>query len=350
MATIRDVARAAGVSIATVSRVFNQNDLVNAETARRVLQSAAAMDYWPNSAARSLTTNCTYTVGVILPDLYGEFFSEIIRGIDSAAREKRYQLLLSSSHASVEDVVSASRAMLGRIDGLILMAPDRVSLETASSIRRRVPVVLVNPSVDVTGCDSVAIDNVGGAHAATSHLIGLGHRNVAMVAGPMENSDAVERMRGFRQALVDHDLDPDAALVVPGDFHERSGYEAARALTMGRKRPSAVFAANDNMAIGLLSALSEQGLHVPRDLAVVGFDNQKATRYLNPSLTTVDVDAHAIGRRATSMMLERLRATEESADERRVFPARLVIRRSCGATPGDGSATKLLPDAHTSQG
>ena len=163
MATIRDVARAAGVSIATVSRVFNDNSLVNDETAHRVLEAAAELDYWPNGAAQSLTTSRTHTFGVLLPDLFGEFYSEVIRGIDQPSRRHEYQILLSSSHASSEDRAGRRRAMLGRIDGLIVMAPDEASVDTVERIRRRIPVVLLNPRDEMELPRSVAVDNFAGA-------------------------------------------------------------------------------------------------------------------------------------------------------------------------------------------
>jgi LacI family transcriptional regulator len=237
LATIRDVARAAGVSIATVSRVFNNNSLVKNETARRVLKVAAAVDYWPNGAAQSLTTRCSNTFGVLLPDLFGEFYSEVIRGIDQIARRQRYQLLLSSSHASSEDILSAARAMLGRIDGLVMMAPESASIETVRRIRRRLPVVLLNPGIDVTGCCSVSVDNHAGSGMATEHLLRLGHRDIAMIAGPEGNGDAEDRLSGFREALAQAGIDPASAPVIPGDFHETSGYEAMRSPPGGRARP-----------------------------------------------------------------------------------------------------------------
>lgn len=338
LATIRDVARAANVSIATVSRVFNNNPLVTGETAQRVLESAASLDYWPNGAARSLTTSLSHTFGVLLPDLFGEFYSEIIRGIDSVVHERHYQLLFSSSHASGDEVLGAARAMLGRIDGLLMMVPDAASIETVERIRKRITVVLLNPSVAVPGCSSVSVDNYGGARLVTDHLLGLGHREVAMVAGPAGNRDAEERARGFRRALVDAGLDPGTAQVVPGDFREASGYAAARRILARRPRPTAVFAANDNMAIGLLSALREAGLQVPGDVAVAGFDNQTTTRYLNPPLTTVDVDTFALGREAVTLMLEYLDDEDNGRPSvNRVLPASLTIRESCGASPAGRS-------------
>ncbi|MDY0110648.1 MAG: LacI family DNA-binding transcriptional regulator [Candidatus Krumholzibacteria bacterium] len=331
MANIRDVARAAGVSIATVSRVFNNLELVNGETARRVLQAAAACDYWPNEAAKSLTTNRCNAFGVLLPDLYGEFYSEIIRGIDQRARQARYQILLSSSHANNDDVFNAARAMLGRVDGLILMTPDTVSPDVVERVRKRLPIVLLNPSFAADGCGSVAIDNYGGAYAATSHLLQLGHRDIAMIAGPAGNVDADERRRGFQTALREFGLDPARAETEVGDFREAAGHAAGLTILARRPQPTAVFAANDSMAIGLLGATREQGLRVPDDLAVVGFDDITIARYLNPPLTTVTVDIFGLGRKAVAMMLATVEAADAHSPDREVLPAVLTVRESCGA-------------------
>lgn len=331
MATIRDVARVAGVSIATVSRVFNNHTLVNPETASRVLEVASQLEYWPNGAAQSLTTRRTHTLGVMLPELFGEFYSEVIRGIDRQSRSHDYQILLSSSHSNGEEVLIAGRAMLGRIDGLIMMAPDEASIETVERVRRRVPVVLLNPKVEIEGCCSVAFENFSGARAAVSHLVGLGHRDIAMVAGPSGNVDAEERLRGFRRALTDAGLDPEAALVVPGDFRESAGYEAGVALLARRPRPTAVFAANDCMAVGLLAALRAAGRRVPRDIAVVGFDDIAMAAYLNPPLTTVRVDASGLGQRAVDLMMGAMEAGSAGGCLRQLLPATLTVRQSCGA-------------------
>lgn len=335
MATIRSVARAAGVSIATVSRVFNNSSLVSPETAQRVLQVATDLDYSPNRAAQSLTTRCTATFGVLLPDLYGEFYSEVIRGLDHQARLHGYQILLSSSQSNGEDILAASRAMLGRIDGLVMMAPDEASIETAERVRRRVPVVLLNPRAGVSRCPSIGIGNIEGAAMAVAHLLNLGHRDIAMITGPEGNADAEERLRGFRDSLAATGLDPDRALVIPGNFREEAGFDAGRLILQRVPRPTAVFAANDSMAIGLLAALRAQGLEVPRDMAVVGFDNVVIARYLNPALTTVNVDACGLGRRAVDLMLATMNAGMDVPCQQERMPATLKIRQSCGARPLD---------------
>ncbi len=347
MATIRDVARAAGVSIATVSRVFNNHTLVNPETAGRVLEVASHLEYWPNGAAQSLTTRRTHTLGVMLPELFGEFYSEVIRGIDRQSRAHDYQILLSSSHSSGEEVMIAGRAMLGRIDGLIMMAPDEASIETVERVRRRVPVVLLNPRIEVEGCCSVAFENFSGARAAVAHLIGLGHRDIAMITGPQGNVDAEERLRGFRRALTDAGLDPEQATVIPGDFRETTGYEAGAAILSRRPRPTAVFAANDGMAVGLLAALRAAGQRVPRDIAVVGFDDIAMSAYLNPPLTTVSVNACELGQRAVDLMMGAMEAGLAGGSLRQLLPALLTVRQSCGA---DAAGSGFLEDAAAGAG
>jgi len=330
VATIRDVARAAGVSIATVSRVFNNQDLVNDETALRVMQAAVACDYWPNEAAKSLTTSHSNAFGVLLPDLFGEFYSEIIRGIDHRARQSGYQILLSSSHASNEDVLNAARAMLGRVDGLMMMTPDGASVETVERIRKRLPVVLLNPGFLAADCGAVSVDNFAGAKAATEHLLGLGHREIAMIAGPAGNSDADGRRRGYQAALAGFGLDPARAVIEPGDFRETAGHAAGLQLLGRTPRPTAVFAANDSMAIGLLGAARECGVRVPEDVAVVGFDDLTIARYLNPPLTTVTIDAYGLGRRAVALMLAAVEGDAGSPAVRETLPAVLTVRESCG--------------------
>ena len=333
MPTIHDVAQRADVSIATVSRVLNGSARVSEDSRRRVWAAAAELEYWPNRAASSLTTRRAHVLGVLLPDLYGDFFSEIIRGIDQAARGHRHQVLLSSSHADTGTVLAAARSMRGRIDGLIMMAPDAASTEAVDAIRRRFPVVLLNPSAPVEGCDSVSIANFEGALAATRHLIALGHRRIAMIRGPAGNVDAEERLRGYREALHEAGLQPLPSMELGGDFTETSGFRSATELLRRPPWPTAVFAANDSMAVGLLSALVARGLEVPRDLAVVGFDDVSIARFVTPSLTTVRVDAYGLGRQAVQLMLSRGDPSIPAPSHHEVLPAPLVVRRSCGSVP-----------------
>lgn len=333
MVTIRDVARKAGVSIATVSRVFNGSSRVSDESSRSVRAAAKRLDYWPHGGARSLTTSHTHAIGVLLPDLFGDFFSEVIRGIDRAAREQNFQILVSSSHADTEEMLAAARFMQGRIDGLIAMVPDKGSATAIRRIARRFPVVLLNPRFDVAGCSTISIANFEGARAAVVHLTQQGHRRIAILKGPTGNVDAEERLRGYQQALRDAGLRPDPKLELEGDFSQVGGHRCAAALLQLAPRPTAVFAANDYMAVGLLSALRDAHLEVPRDLAVAGFDDIAISRYLNPPLTTVRVDAQELGQRATLALITSMQAPSRQSPAHTVLPAALVVRVSCGSAP-----------------
>ena len=339
-ATIRDVATRARVSVATVSRVFNSASVVRGETAERVLEAAEALRYVPHVGARSLSTRRTNTVGVLLPDLHGEFFSEVIRGIDSAARRSGYHLLVSGSHSDWTEMSAVLGATRGRVDGIIVMSPDRDIDTLHAHLPRGVPAVILN-CPHGTG-PSISIDNQGGSVAMADHLVSLGHRRIAFVRGPERNADAWERLQGYRAAMKRADLQ-DTSVELPGDFTEEGGYAAAtRALELD-PRPTAVFAANDAMAVGALSAARDRGLAVPGDLAIVGFDDIPIARFVVPPLSTVGVEIAQFGRRAFEL-LQDLLSGDGTASRRETIPTRLIIRESCGAgrsgVPGPAEPSK----------
>jgi LacI family transcriptional regulator len=333
--TIRDVARAAGVSVATVSRVFNNSGPVHEETRARIREVAREMRYTPNSAARSLITARSNTLGVLLPDLYGEFFSEVIRGIDQTAQQHGYHVLVSSSHETQARIEGAMRAMRGRVDGLIVMSPDIDAPTLAANLPESLPVVLLNCAVEGTSYDAISVDNFGGAYAMVRHLLSTGRTRVAIITGSSRNYDARERLRGYRAALRDAGVNRgegggEDGWEIPGDFTETGGYHAARALAALPNRPDAVFAGNDAMAIGALSAFRELGLAVPRDIAVAGFDDIPMARYMSPPLTSVHVEISELGTQAMEVLLAAV--SEKNRHERRqvVLSTTLVIRQSCG--------------------
>jgi LacI family transcriptional regulator len=333
-ATIRDVAREAGVSVATVSRAFNNSGPVREETRRRIEEVALRLRYSPNSAARSLSTRQTEVIGVLLPDLYGEFFSEVIRGIDQWVQREGWHLLVSSSHDERSDIEAALRAMRGRVDGLLVMSPDLDARALSENLPANLPVVLLNCEVDGRAYDSLNIDNYGGAVAVTRYLLDRGHRRIGAITGLPRNHDARERLRGVRAALATAGLPLEPGLMIQGDFSEASGYRAARALVEGGRLPTAIVAGNDSMAIGALSALAESGVRVPEDVALVGFDDIPTAQYVAPPLTTVRVAISELGGRAAARLLESLSQPAAWEPVQQLLPTELVIRRSCGAEAG----------------
>ncbi|HEV7242479.1 MAG TPA: LacI family DNA-binding transcriptional regulator [Thermoanaerobaculia bacterium] len=321
-ATIRDVAAKAGVSVATVSRVFNQKGPIREATVRRVMDVAGALQYIPHAGARSLSTRSTRTIGVVLPDLHGEFFSEVIRGIDLAARESGYHLLLSGSHSDRDEMRAVVQAVRGMVDGLIVMSPDLEPSALVGELPAGIPTVLLNAKVD--GRPSITIDNAGGARDVVRHLASLGHKHIAFIGGPAKNADAEQRRRGFRAGAKAHGVDP---VELTGNFTEDSGYEAGKAIAAMSPRPTAVFAANDSMAIGALSAFRDARVRVPDHIALVGFDDIPIARFLDPPLTTVKVPIAELGRRGLQILL----SGDTQATQAARLETSLVVRRSCGA-------------------
>jgi LacI family transcriptional regulator len=327
-ATIKDVARVAGVSVASVSRALNGHESVTEGTRERILKAAGELRYVPHAGARSLITRRTDTVGVLLPDLHGEFFSELIRGMDSAARASGRHLLISSSHGSASEATLALRTLQGRVDGLLVMSPHADTRMLAANLPPTLPTVLMNTRIAGGDYAALSVDNYGGATAMMRHLVGSGYRHIAFISGPAQNFDADERLRGYRDALA-HSGGTET--ILGGDFSEASGYRAGLDICARRERPDAIFAANDMMALGCLFALTEHGLRVPDDIALAGFDDIPIARFVTPPLTTVRVRIADLGRLA----FERLAGLIDSgtiALTAEQLDCELVVRQSSGAS------------------
>jgi LacI family transcriptional regulator len=328
-ATIRDVARAAGVSVATVSRALNGAENVLPATRERIVEAARTLRFTPSGAARSLITKRTDTIGALLPDLFGEYFSELIRGIDQAARARGLHLLVSSSHGDADEAAAALRAMNGRVDGLLVMSPHADADFLRLNLPGSLPAVLLNTGTALPGHARFVVDNFGGARAMTRHLVASGRKRVAFIGGPQGNDEAQERLRGYKAGLKAGMRE----LVFEGDFTEEAGWRAGRRIVQTKPRPDAVFAANDMMAVGCMAALNEAGLRVPDDVAVAGFDDIPIARYITPALTTIRVPIAALGSAALDALAKAVEAPLTQATHTVVMPVELMVRRSCGTGP-----------------
>ncbi|MEW9533270.1 LacI family DNA-binding transcriptional regulator [Microbispora sp. NPDC049125] len=328
-AVMEDVAELAGVSAMTVSRVLNTPQKVRPETRARVLAAVRELDYRPNSAARVLVTGRSGVLGVVSFDttLYGP--ASTLYGIEQAARENDYLVSIASLPAlnrrSIEEGVDRLRSQ--SVDGIIIVAPH----ESAAEGLRHLPPGL--PVVDVGGGDDLpvpvaAVDQQAGAARATRHLLSLGHRTVWHLSGPPNWIDSSGRVAGWRSALEAEGREVPEPLV--GDWSAHSGYEIGKRLARGREI-TAMFVANDHMAMGLLRALRESGRRVPEDVSVVGFDDVPESAYFWPPLTTVRQNFGEVGRRAFQLLLDRIGGTE--GDARRLVEPELVVRESTGMSP-----------------
>jgi len=298
-ATIRDVARRAQLSVATVSRALNGFENVSEQARERIAAAVEELGYVPHAGARSLSLARNNAIGVVLPDLHGEFFSEIVRGMDREASRRGYLLLLSNLHAGGAQAAQALRAMRGRVDGLVVMAPHLPAHELGTALPKGLPSILINTREDSGQHPSIHLDNAGGVRAVVDHLASLGRKRLVHIAGPATNIDAQERESAFRAAVSDHGL---SGVVVVGDFEMESGEAAIRELLKQGTEFDAIFAANDNMAIGALEALGSAGKTVPADVAVVGFDDIPLARHLG--ITTVRVRIAELGERAIQRLVD----------------------------------------------
>jgi LacI family transcriptional regulator len=332
--TIYTVAQRAGVSISTVSRVLNNQPLVKAETRAKVLQAMEALGYQPNASARGLAANRTGTIAVVFPKLSGPFFSALIHGAEIAASESGYHLLIYGAAGAALGADNQTLGMLTtKVDGLVLASSGVSRCYIRDLQRQNLPVVVLGeePSGSDTPVDSIQPDNVGGAEKIVTHLIEHGYRRIALIKGPAARTHASDRERGYRKALQEHGLPWYADLVISGAFDENSGYAAMSRLLQQDPIPDAVFAANDQMAIGAMAAIHKGGLRVPEDIALVGFDDIVTAQYMRPPLTTVHQDLLGQGQLAVNLLLARINGAEPAV-EAKILPAVLVIRRSCGCT------------------
>lgn len=339
MATIRDVAQLAGVSTATVSHVLNNTRVVSEAARDRVLAAMEQLSYQPNAVARSLRVSATLTIGLIVPDVEIPFFARVAHCIEAAANEVGYNVILCNSGWSLEQELRyLDNLRARRVDGLICISLSMTGEHVAPLLKRHTPVVWFEQTRLGGPFDAVVIDNFKGAYQATAHLIERGHRRIGCILGLVSAQLTVDRIAGYRQALSDHGLPFDEALLYAGDYTPPTGLAGAHHLLNLPMPPSAIFAYNDMMALGAMQAISERGLHVPAHVALIGFDGIALTEHTCPPLTTVEQPIAEMSRTAISMLLDRINNRAPNKSRIAVAEPRLICRASTlGASAVDRS-------------
>jgi LacI family transcriptional regulator len=340
-ATVKEVARAAGVSVSTVSHVLNGTRYVSPVLADRVREAAATLGYTPNGTARSLRLRRTQTIGLIVPDV-NPFFAELARVIEEHAFAAGYTTVLGNANGHpdrerryVETLVSK------RVDGVILAS----TLHDSGQLERlfdgaRTAVVVVDRELDLPGVDLVLADHEGGGHAATRHLLDLGHTRIACITGPTDLPPSEERAAGYRRALTEAGIEPEDAWIVAGDFEFAGGRAAAAQLLDGPSAVTAIFAANDLMALGALSELTDRGARIPGDVSVCGFDDVFPAALVSPSLTSVRQPLRELGEAAVDILVARIAGAIPPDPVRRLYPTELVVRESTARPRANPRSTR----------
>ncbi|BDP43369.1 LacI family transcriptional regulator (plasmid) [Deinococcus aetherius] len=323
--TLAQVARAAGVSASTVSRILNGTANVSVEKREAVERTLAQLNYQPNVLARGLAGGRTMNVGVLTQDISSPFYGEALRGVEQGLAGSGYVPVFMSGHWHEKEETEAIDLLLARrVDAMLILGgvtPDAGLREVAG----RVPLVAIGRSLPDLGRQCLRVDNRHGAFLATRHLIELGHRSIAHIAGIPSHRDAQDRLEGYREALADAGIGFDPDLVLAGDFLEHSGFLATTRLVEGRGFFTAIFAANDQMAYGARLALHRKGLRVPEDISLVGFDDLAGSAYTCPPLTTVRQPVHEMGRAAARCVLRMLAGQPPALPPLQV---QLVLRES----------------------
>ena len=332
MTTIMGVAKLAKVSKTSVSRYLNGQNVghMSEETKERIIAAIKELDYQPNSIARSLKQKSTKVIGLVVNDMSNLFFLEIIRGIEMELKNSGYNLLVCNSDTNVEMELQCLKMLEKRqIDGVILIGMN-MPVSHIEKIRTEFPIVLMERDPGKTNLDSVQIDNKVGAYEAVKHLIERGHQRIAHITGPFISTMAMERKESYEECLKDYGIEVWPQFIVSGNYKLESGYAGMQALMALREKPTAVFCANDYMAMGALRFLMEHNYKVPQDVALVGYDDIMVSKMVTPSLTTVRQPVWELAGVATRLLLERIKekGQKEHKGQKVIMQSELVIRAS----------------------
>ena len=331
--SIKDVAKAAGVSHSTVSRALAGSPLVAAATKERIQRIAREMGYSPSAIARGLVTRRTATIGLVVTTIADPFVTDVVRGIEETALDNGYSVILCDSNAEPERELACVRTLREkRVDGIIVTSSRVGNLYVPLLEQLGVPIVLINNQHEGRYVYSVRTDDFQGGQMVGAYLASLGHRQIAYVSNPPNAHSSLQRLAGCRAALQEHGLDIPDGWIVPGDGRTGGGRTGLERLLRQPPHPTAVFCYNDMTAIGALQAVKAAGLRVPGDLSLVGYDDIAFAVFVDPPLTTVAQDRYLLGQRAMGLTLSLLSKQEEASDI--VLTPHLVERASCARVPG----------------
>jgi len=329
---LKDIAEYLNISVSTVSRVVNNKDRVDEKTRDRVLKALESLQYTPNEAARSLKGKVAKAIGIIIPDISNSFFSMVIKGVEAIGRQKGYSIILCNSDGEMEREAEYAQLLLQKqISGLVIATVGGSTDFYSQYDKRGIPVIFIDNHPKLQeNYDFVAINNIQASFELVSHLIRLGHSKIAAITGPLSETTANERLKGWEKALLENNLIIRDEWVGVGGFSKESGYKIMQSILKQDEIPTAVFTANNFLAYGAIQALSDSGLIIPEDVAVVCFDAFDPTGLARPTLTSVIQPAEDIGKIAGELIIKKSKSIKIRMHERVILEHRLVINESCG--------------------
>ena len=329
MATIQDVAKRAGVAPITVSRVVNNNGYVSEEKRRRVEAAVLELHYIPNALGPSLRSKRTQTLAVVLSDITNPFWTTVARGIEDTANLNGYHLIIGNTDESLEKQNDyLTFLMKKQVDGFLVVPASLSPLTLLTD--RQIPLVVLDRRIPGDDVDSIRCNSVGGAYQLTQHVLGLGHKSIAIISGRQDHSTALDRVHGARLAVEEAGVDDATLKVYWGEFTQASGYDYTKQLLQADPRPTAIFATNNFIAIGVMQCLRERGLDVPGDISVVAFDDLPIAITIDPFFTVAAQPAYEMGKRATQLLLARLAGDVSTKPQEIVLPVEIIVRKSSG--------------------
>ena len=327
MSSIKQVAKMAGVSTATVSRVLNDNPNVKPHLKQKVLDAVQELDYHPSGIARGMRSQSSRIIGIVIPDIGNPFFTTVVRKIEDFAVQKQFKLLLCNSDRNPEkEKMYLELLVTERISGAIILPSNANALKPL--IKYQIPFVFVNRAFPEIPVDSVVLDNFSGAYMATRHLLELGHTRIGLINTPEDPAVGLQRFEGFKKALSDSGIKSEKELIVCGEYDIQKSEEAALKLLELKQPPTAIFSLNNLMTIGMLKALNKKNVRIPEDISVIGFDDMDWLSFFSPPITVIQQPTQEIGQKAAELLFERLEKRYEGEPRQIILQPKLIVRES----------------------
>ncbi|AWL11385.1 HTH-type transcriptional regulator GalR [Saliniradius amylolyticus] len=332
MATIYEVSQLAGVSLATVSRVMNGNDNVREKTKQKVLAAMKELDYRPSSVAQSLASNRTNSVGILVSELHGPFYGDMMSGIETKLRRHKKHTIIAAGHSQKKSEKEGIEFLVSRNCDALILHVEAVSDQYLKELAKNTPIVLINRIVPGLEEQCISLNNYMGGQQAAHSMVENGHQNIGYISGPLWKQDAKERLAGLQDILIQRGCPIADDHIYEGDYQEQGGFLGAKALLERYPQLSALVCANDEMAAGAMNAIREMGKSIPDDVSVFGFDNMLFAQYLFPKLSTIDYPIREMGKMAARLVLKEV-YNIDSGKISRLFEPRCIERQSVNALP-----------------